>query len=552
MATQANPFTRIWSAAMAGYKAFQEKYFESDPINLSNFTDFDARKLRNSILWAMYENTAYDSVHLWVEGYKTKKALYKHIRNIYNPSHRIGEFWKSKLLGGMLDPLAGDGSQTPSALPILGATDPLRKAIAKVWLDSNWQIKKNVFGLWTPVLGDGILKVVDDPLRKKVYMKPVHPSHLREVELDEFGNVKGYALEFLTDDPEGKQSQVTFREECWRDNTDTIYYATYRNNALYRWDETLGAEWNENYGFVPMVVLQHNDVGLDFGWSVLYPNLSKFREVDDLAANLHDQIRKMVNSPWLFAGVQNPNTVKKTSGQAATDEKPEPGRTEMKALYSSDPNAKAQQLVGDLDIDKALNSINSLIQELEREYPELRVDMANANGDISGRALRYNRSPAVAKVIDTRPNYDNAIVRAHQMAVAIGGMRSYEDFSGFSLDSYASGELAHSIGTRPVFDNDPMDKLEENKIFWENAELARKAGVPLPVYLKQQGWTDDQISEITGSEEYQLRMEASKSALEATKIANGEGARSSVNNSKNNQNNNQNDNQHDNQSNHGV
>ena len=71
MATQANPFTRIWSAAMAGYKAFQEKYFESDPINLSNFTDFDARKLRNSILWAMYENTAYDSVHLWVEGYKT-------------------------------------------------------------------------------------------------------------------------------------------------------------------------------------------------------------------------------------------------------------------------------------------------------------------------------------------------------------------------------------------------------------------------------------------------------------------------------------------------
>jgi hypothetical protein len=62
------------------------------------------------------------------------------------------------------------------------------------------------------------------------------------------------------------------------------------------WDGE-GAEWDYPYGFTPMVVFQHNNVGLDFGWSELFPGLSKFREVDDLASKLSDQIRKMVDAP---------------------------------------------------------------------------------------------------------------------------------------------------------------------------------------------------------------------------------------------------------------
>lgn len=511
---------------MAGYKAFRTDYFASDQLNLANFTDFEARKLRNSILWAMYENTVYDNVHRWAESYKTQTGLYKYIRNIYNPSYRIGEFWKAKLFSGELDPEAGNGEKKPSALPILTENEVLRPAIAQVWRWSNWQIKKDVFGLWTPVMGDGVLKIIDDTEREKVYMKPVHPSHLRDVTLDDYGNVKGYVIEYKCPDPRNQEKEVTYREVAERDGDD-VWYQTYLNDGLFSWDGNPSAEWSEPYGFVPMVVLQHNDVGLDFGWSELYPSLSKFREVDDQASKLHDQIRKLVEGAWLFAGVADPKGTVKASGQPATEEKPQPGRSEQKVFYSNNENAKAHSLVAPIDIADVSESIQSLIRELERDYPELRVDIANANNDISGRALRYNRAPAEAKVLQRRPNYDNALVRAQMMAVSIGGMRGYENFVGFDLDSYEARKLDHSIGPRPVFDTDPMDTLEEDAKFWENAEKARKAGVPLVVYLRQQGWDETRIKEITDSEEYQLRMETSRSALEGMRLANSEGSRSS-------------------------
>lgn len=514
---------------MTGYKAFNEKYASSDQINLTNFTDVEARRIRYSILWAMYENTAYDKIHSWSVSYKALKGLYKYIRNIYNPSYRIGEFWKGKLLGGVLDPLAGDGTQTPSALPIITENEKLRPAIAKIWEWSNWQIKKDIFGLWTPVLGDGVLKIVDDPDREKVYMKPIHPGSLKDVELDQFGNVKAYVLEYKREDPRpGRSGQVIFREIAEREEgSDVIYFSTYLDNGLFAWDEEKGAEWEEDYGFVPMVVLQHNDVGLDFGWSELYPGLSKFREVDDQASKLNDQIRKIVEGAWLLAGVAAPTTKPTATGETPTDEKPQPGREEMKMFYSTNPDAKAHSLVSPLEIEQVSNNIKDLVSEIERDYPELKVDMANASGDISGRALRINRSPAEAKVLQRRPNYDNAIVRAHQMALTIGGIRGYAEFTGITKDSFAAGALNHSIGPRPVFNNDPLDKLEEDKEFWTTAKLAKESGVPLVAFLKNQGWDNEKIKNITEDEEYKLRIETSRSAVEGLKAANlaaGEGS----------------------------
>ena len=513
---------RFWSAAMTGYKAFREKYVSSDQINIENFTDFDARKLRYSIMWAMYENTAYDKIHTWSTSYKTEKGLYKYIRNIYNPSYRLGEFWKTKLLGGLLDPLAGDGKETPSALPIVTENENLRPAIAQVWNWSNWQVKKDVFGLLTPLLGDGVLRIVDDPDRGKVYIKPIHPSKLKDVELDDFGNVKGYVLEYQRAEPRpGRSGMVTYREIAEREeNSDSIFYSTYLNEGLYAWDNH-DAEYDVPYGFVPMVVLQHNDVGLDFGWSEIYPGLSKFREVDDQASKLHDQIRKLVEGAWLLAGVTKPSSTPVVTGQDATDEKPQPGREEMKIIYSTNPQASAHSLVSPIQIGEVSANIKDLIAELERDYPELKVDLANASQDISGRALRINRAPAEAKVLQRRPNYDNAMVRAQQMAVAIGGFRGYDEvFNSFDLESYKAHALDHSIGARPVFDTDPMDELEQDGVFWDNANKAKAAGIPLPVYLKQQGWTDEQVNEVVDSDEYKTRIESSRNLAEMSRMSN--------------------------------
>jgi len=508
-------FDRLWSATMAGYKAFQARMMGTDLLVSDNFTAFESRKLRYAILWAMYENTAYDRMHTWAAAYKNTYGLYKYVRNIYNPSYRVGEFWKAHLLGGTLDLNAGDGSQVPSCLPIVTTDDNLREAISQVWRWSNWQFKKDILGLWGSILGDGVLKINDRPDKGRVYMQVVHPGKLKDIELDEWGNVKNYILEERRPDPRNgrKGSTVTYREVATRDG-DAVVYQTYLDDTLYAWSPDQGAEWTEDYGFVPMVVFQHNNVGLDFGWSELYPGLSKYREVDDQASKLHDQIRKIVGAPMLMAGVSKPKSAVRVEGETPSEDKPEPGREELPYIYTDKENAKAIPIVADLNIKDVSENLQSLLKVIESEYPELSADLHNVNGDISGRALRINRAPAADKVLQRRPNYDDAIVRAQMMSVSIGGMRGY--FPGYDLDSFGAGKLEHAIGDRPVFTGDPMDKLEEDKEFWATAKAARDAGVPLTTYLELEGWEPDKIAKIIDSAEYQARMASLNALAEGT------------------------------------
>ncbi len=501
---------------MAAVSAFREAYFMSGVDNDLDYTDFDARKMRYKLLWAMVENTAYRDMQAWARAYKADYGLYKFIRAIYNPSYRLAEFWKTHLLGGRLDPLAGDGKQTPSALPIETKIEKLRPVIAEVWKNSNWQIRKDILSMWGASLGDVGIKIIDDTVREKTYLKLVHPGTIKSAELDPFGNVKGYELEEYRPDPRpkaGKKSRVRYGERASRDG-DNVVYETFLDGRPYAWNDDGIVKWAEPYGFVPMVMVQHNNVGLDFGWSEIYPELSKFREVDDLASKLSDQIRKMVDAPWLLAGVKQSDvslgSQAAESGTQTTANK-QKQRQEVPIIYASDNNAKAQHLVAPLDIAATSAHIEEILKGIEADYPELSVNIQNMTGDVSGRALRINQAPATDKVLQRRPNYDNAIVRAQAMAIAIGGFRGYSGFDGFGLESYQAGDLEHSIGERPVFQKDALDDLEVDKAFWETADAAKRAGVPLLVFLEQKGWTKVQIAQIENSPEYKSRLAAMES-----------------------------------------
>lgn len=222
-----------------------------------------------------------------------------------------------------------------------------------------------------------------------------------------------------------------------------------------------------------------------------------------MASKLSDQVRKMVDSPWYLAGVDKPSdTPRATSrdsetyrGTSAAGGRPEPGREEMPFLYGPE-GSTATPLVTPLDIGATAGYIDALLHELERDYPELQMDIWTAGGDASGRALRVARQRAESKVRQRRTSYDDALVRAQQMAVAIGGFRKIEGFSGFGLESYSRGELEHNIAKRPVFAQDPLDDIEVDAAFWSAANEAVKAGVPLVIYLRRQGWDEKEIAEI--------------------------------------------------------
>lgn len=479
-----------------GIVAFREAYLTAPVIDTLDWSDQAARTLRYAVLWAQYEQTSYRKAHTWATAYRKQYSLYKYVRPIYNPAYRLGEFWKAHLFGGLLDTEAGDAG----AIPIETESETLREAIADLWKYSRWPVQKDILTVRGAILGDAAIRVVDDVTREQVYLELLHPGSIASVLKDPFGNVKAYQIIEDRDDPRGKTGTVTYGETVSR-NGDLVVYETFLNGAPYAWpsntDRTGEAvsSWSEPYTFVPLVVIQHNDVGLDWGWSELHPIRAKVLEADDLASMFSDQVRKTIDPLWLMKGMKKATLT--MSGADATIDRPDPGREELQAIWNVPTDGGAEAMVAKLDLENVLAHLNAILAEIERDVIELGTDIHTASGDASGRALRVARQPVVAKVTQRRANYDAAMVAANQMAVAIGGFRGYYPFG---LDSFAAGDLDHTIAARPVFEEDALDKIEIDAAFWNAAGQAVKAGMPLEAYLAEAGWDDERISAIETEE----------------------------------------------------
>lgn len=484
---------------MAGYKAFREPELISNLNALldGEFGDFESRRLRYAIFWAFYENTAFRDTHKWSPAYKTKYGLYRYIRSIYSPTYRLGEFWKSHLWGGVLDL-----GNKQSSIPIETENENIIDALSILYRWSNWHINKDICTLHGSILGDVGIAVVDDRLREKVYLQLINPGTIANIEKDSFGNVKSYTIQEKRMNPIDQSREVTYTEEAKRDGDDVIY-TTYKDGALYDWSlDERGPIWSEPYGFIPLVMIQHNNVGLDWGWSEFHPSHQRFAELDGLSSAFNDYIRKTVNAPMLLAGVNKPSSTPNVTRTQPTDstysDSPIPGRDELPYLYGP-VGARPEPMIASLDIPGTLTAIMELLKNLEEDYPELKQSRRaeEGGGEKSGRAYREARREASNKVIERRVNYDDALVRANQMALAIGGFRNYDGFTDFDLESYTAGDLDHKIISRPVFGRDPLDDLELEEKRAMVIQTYTNSGASVEAAAELAGMTPEQI-EIIG------------------------------------------------------
>lgn len=505
---------------MTALRAFREAFmtagmegFEGDVAfsAIYNFEAADARVTRYDVLWAYYQGNAYRELHKWGKKMKAEYGLYTYIRDIYNPANRICNFHQTHIWGGHLDIDAGDGSEVPTALPILETKDNVRKALSQLWRWSRWGVKKDIITLYGSVFGDVFIRIVDMPDRELVYLDRVHPAWVVDIRKNELEEIMFYEMAYSRIDPEKDDgSSVLYTERATLVEDVGVMYETYRNNQPYAWNGE-DEEWVVDYPFIPMVHVKHNDVGLDWGWSEMFPKLSTFRELDDQASKLGDQIRKMVDSPWLFTGIRPGRSGGTVTIEGLGDENSpkssEITREETPILYAHDAQARAYPLVSELDIEAALGNVKEIQMEVEKSYPELRTSMrpGTSSGDVSGRALLLARQEAEDKVYARRVNYDDMLIRAHRMAIAIGGEAKYEGFGGFSYDDWNSEGTEHQLRTdRHVFKPHPSEALDQVRQLWTNASLAAKTGVGLEVFLKDQQWDEKRIKEIIDSEFYKL------------------------------------------------
>lgn len=523
---------RLWR----GMGAFREAFLNADvqqnqPGALADFDTFsrwDARKTRYSLYWALWQGNAFrDLVNNWSPGFKHVFGLYQHTRNIFNPVNRIVEFHVNHLMGGRLDPDAGDGDAARSALPILTKNEALRPAIATVWRDSHWQTQKSVWTRWAACLGDSPLFVDDDPERQRVTLRPIHPGHLKWIDRDTAGRVRSYIIEYFRFDPRtpnvaalnpqidprAMQRMVRYNEEAFVEDGHVVY-RTYLDGALFDWRAATGdgaegsGEWTVPWDWIPLVCPQHMDVGLPWGIAEPHAFLSKILELDDMASGLGDQIRKRIRAPKMLSGViQTKGGVSHTNVgnnncqlQVSPEWGSEKSKQLMPFLYVQNSDAKAHDLTNDLDVPGCVQHYTQIVEELERDFPELQLDVFKT-GDPSGRALRIARQRCETKIQERRVSSEAALVQAHKMAIAMGAMRGYAAYAGLGTDPFNDHSLDHEIAHRPVFAPDPLDDVEEGQAFFTMVKTARDAGLPLSIILRREGWDEADIAEIEKANE---------------------------------------------------
>lgn len=543
---------RFTNAVGAAVTAFRKEFLApgSERLGRDVFDSWDARLVRYALYEAYCGGSPYDGgpggSHRWADGFKGAMGLYRHTRPVYNPGYCLAEFWAQGLFGGPLDKDAGDGGAVASAIPIEGASAAVRAALGPLWRASKLARKKALFGRQGAKFGDAPILLEDDPAAGRLALRFPRPGAFTHVSFDAAGRVLGYILKEARPDPrqpaptiataEAPIRTVTYGEVASLDAGGAVRYATYLDGGPWNWrgdgadGRALPSEWEVAYGFVPLVWAQHLDVGRDFGASELAAALWKGMEADDLGSKLNDQIRVLSDPKWFYSGVtpEDMKAMAKAEAEAAKadPDNPHAGRASMRIFSAKDPASKAQALVADMKLAEASAHVATILDSQLRDFPELRYDRLRGDGKLSGEALREARKPVEAKVQERRTAYDEALLDAFRMALAVGGWRArqgergYDAYAGFDLDDYHAdgGPLAMAIGHRPAVALDVMDRLAEDAAEAQAVKAWTDAGVPLRVALGRVGWGEKAVEEAVAEADAR----AAKAADDARRSAEAE------------------------------
>lgn len=522
-----SPYSAARGALAAGVGRYREAAFVADADDpWESWGDYANRKLRYAIFQAHVEGSAYRCIQAYAEGMKADHDLYSYVRPVLSPAYRCVEFWSQHLMGGILDPDAGDGKARPSCLPIITANEAIRPALTQIWRDSNWQSYKDVWTLNGASMGDAPMLIVDDPYRQSVYFKPIHPGTVRECERDDYGNVKGYVLEETRVHPDadrinGDSRTAIYSEEC-RKVGGRIVYTTYLDHEPHDWryyhdgyrGRVFGPTWTEDYDFVPMVIVQHRNRGLGWGWSELQPSKSKLQELDDMASKFNDGFRTNTKPRWFLAGI-DPETRLDFTSEDDDSEDSDPDtidRNSEDSIKAKDPGARPWPMVAALDVAGGTAHLASILAAIEKDHPELTASEAGLNA--SGTARRIAQQRLEASVVQRRAGYDDGLVRAHKMAISIGAIKEYPGLEGFDEGSFLRGELDHSIGDRPVFAVDEMDRLEESQARATVYKTLVDGGMPIGDAADEAGYPPERVEKLV-----KAQMDAEAKAKRAEDVA---------------------------------
>ena len=438
---------RMWGAMSTGWKAALNAWRGDTADSITT------RSARYEVLWGFYLNDIYDeAVNDLAAVYKRQESLYKDIVGLYNPVARLVDFYVAKLAGGALwpEPQADNVlvRRGMGAFPLI-CDEATREAIWRIWAWSDWQTKKGLWVRYTAAMGDSVLQVTTPPGQVRIEVH--HPRELTEADFERDGSISYAVMEYTAAERDATTGQT--RLYTFKQVFTPVSMRTYKDGMP--WDYVNNTakgplwEWENAYGFVPLVLTRHREIGQTWGACCFHHVIDKIDDVNDLASHLGTQIRKAVHPQWVSYGT------KAGAGMERSD----------KLWHHPNPQGRVEALVESIDIAAVTAEIQQRLNEIEKDCPELKAGRVGDNArDVSGRAVALLAGDVTDRVTEARGLYDAALVKAQAMALQMGAQNKL----------WPQGDFEHRIGERPIFPPDEVEllTLETQRLAVEAQKMA--------------------------------------------------------------------------------
>lgn len=365
---------------------------------------------------------------------------------LYNPVRNVVDLYLH-----VFDGAFGDEIQV---LPEGSATAALVDAIERIWKWSNLTIAKQPLCRFAANQGVAGLRIVarnsPDILQRRVYLKVEHPRVIRDAELDDRGNVTAIQLEYdLTIGLAEDSQTITIREEMtkeeirtWRiDQGSPIPFDLFAMSA----GGPL-ASYPNALGVVPYVLLRHTGTGDTWSANAWSAARNPIDRLNALLSHIDVQIHRHVKAKWLIA----------VAGAAPV----EIDLSDLSVVYVDTRNQSGtplmQPMVAPLDLSGAISQATMQLGIIEDALPELKATGGKFLSNQSGETIAELRKPAEDKIGLARANYEDALIRAQQIAVSWGILLGLWDV-GTGMGDRAAADRAfqggyedHRFNTRPL------------------------------------------------------------------------------------------------------
>ena len=437
------------------------------------------RELYRLLRWYYQNNGLYDELYqaLYAVGQERRS-----LRPLRNPANRVVEFYAAKLWPGQLH----------EAFDITaGQKEEIIPAIHQVWQWSNWEAQKQVTARWFASYGDLFLKVVQSQDRDRVYFQALEPEYVTDFDTDE----RGYLIYIRIDVPrqrrEGDEVKGYTHTEVWDKATQTYRvweHTQPEDTELRRLGRPVVEEDMKTFGidFLPFVHAKFRDVGEARGVSAFTHALDKIDEANRMATRLHQMLFRHNDTLWVLeANAVDGAGRPMPAPSLPTDNKGEVvlGNSRIARLPG---NAKLSSLVPQLQYEAALLILDAMMDELQRDLPELAYYALREQTAISGRAVRLLLGDALDKAEEARGNALAALKRANEMALTIGAHAKLKDFK--AIGTWENGDYDHTIELPPII---PLTEAED----LETLQIKREAlEVPIETLWEEAGYSEEDIA----------------------------------------------------------